>query len=240
MTAQIISFTAYRNSQRAQAEIAAREATQKENEKQRIIKSAEDALMVASLLDKAPEDALTFAVCQASKEAETIEQEKQEKATRYMPAYCDPNNEFRGARYDATRNLSLKEVAKRIRQDIKQMIKAGTIPSGTKVSIRMDGYNALRVSITALPADLKVYNPEYVQATKNFNQPPEWDLRCDRYTKKMQAIIDALDENTRSYNRDNSDSMVDYFDVRFYDGRADIGWELNKQIQERETVELDQ
>lgn len=163
-------------------------------------------------------------------------------AAQTLPAYCDPDNEFRGSKYEATKGMSLKEVAKRIRQDVKQMIAAGTLPKGLKVSVRMDGYNALRVNVTEVPAGLRVYSEAYARATKNFtdySNPDVYGYRAiARYTAEFNAVIEALDANTNSYNRDNSDIMTDYFDVRFYDGRASLDWRIESEIQARESVDL--
>ena len=62
------------------------------------------------------------------------------------PAYSDPNNEFRGAKYDATRDLPLTEVCRRIRQDIKDAIADGCLPA-LKVSVRQRDSRAVTLTI---------------------------------------------------------------------------------------------
>ncbi len=56
------------------------------------------------------------------------------KAVEKKPvcAYDDPANEMRGSKYDATRDLDIKEVAKLVRADIKQAIKSGRLPKDTQ------------------------------------------------------------------------------------------------------------
>lgn len=240
MSAQIISFSEKVNERRAAAENKQREQARQQREQERIQGAANEGFNLGKWMDQSDDDALVLAAKMAMDEAEKVAEEKRASDTNPFPAYCSPDNEFRGSKYEATADLSLKEVAKRIRGDIRDMIKAGTLPNGIKVSVRMDGYIALRIAITALPDGFRVYNPEYVRASKNFSQPADRHngFVSTEYTPAFQQIIDALDSNTQSYNRDNSDSMSDYFDVRFYDGRAGLHWEYRPVVQEREAVDL--
>lgn len=223
----VVNFNQYINDKRAADKVAAAQAAKDAK------LGALVGTVVGSLMTGEPAKAL-----EAAKEIEQIK----DAENRYMPAYCDPRNEYRGSKYEATRGLSMVEVAKRIRADIKQMIQAGTLPKGIKVSVRVAHYNALRVNITALPAGFKVYKESYARATKNFTQPADRynDYFDGVYTDEMQSVLDALDANTSSYNRDNSDIMTDYFDVRFYGGRAGIDWKFESEIRKTEAVDLNQ
>lgn len=238
----IISMTSYLNAKRATADKAARDAAIEEAKQKRLTEAAAAALALGSKIGKTPRERVIGALNAAALEAEQIAKEEAAAAARPMPAYCDPENEFRGSKYEATKGLSLKDVAKRIRADVKQMIAAGMLPKGLKVSVRMDGYNALRVDVTAVPEGVRVYNPDYARATKNFtdySSPEVYGYRAiARYTAEFNAIIETLDANTNSYNRDNSDIMSDYFNVRFYDGRASLGYDCAKVIEARESVDL--
>ena len=238
-TATVIDFGAWKNAKRAE-DVKAEAAKQKaETERERIAKAAEAGFRLGAILGKEPEQSLNAALNMAALEAEKIKQEKAKET--YTPAYCDPDNEFRGSQYDATKDLPLKEVAKRIRADIKRMIRAGTLPRGLKVSVRTEHHNAIRLNITALPEGLRVYTPDYARATRNFTQPADRHNGFDgeTHTPEYQAIRQALDANTQSYNRDNSDSMTDYFAVRFYDGRAGLHWEFERQVRAAESVALE-
>lgn len=238
----IISMTSYLNAKRAAAASAARDAAIEEAKQKRLTEAAAAALALGAKIGKTPREQVIGALNAAALEAEQISNEEAVANSGPMPAYCDPENEYRGSKYDATKGLSLKEVAKRIRQDIKQMIAAGTLPKGLKVSVRMDGYNALRVNVMAVPESVRVYNPDYARATKNFtdySNPDVYGYRAiARYTEEFNRILETLDANTNSYNRDNSDTMTDYFDVRFYDGRATLAWEAAKAVEARESVDL--
>jgi hypothetical protein len=55
------------------------------------------------------------------------------KAPAFVPAYCDPANERRGAKY--SERLSTKEIAARVRAEVKHAQKAGLLPVGVKVSV---------------------------------------------------------------------------------------------------------
>ncbi|WP_267396185.1 MULTISPECIES: hypothetical protein [unclassified Sphingomonas] len=159
--------------------------------------------------------------------------EERERASRYMPAYCDPANESRGSKYEATRNLPLTEVAKRMRADIKAAQVAGTLAVGLKVSVRVAHHTAIDVRVTAAPNGFAFHNPAALHHEHETRNGPWSPFHRERYSPEWKAAKDALEAIHRSYNRDNSDSMTDYFDVRFY-GDVGIWWELERPTRERE------
>lgn len=130
------------------------------------------------------------------------------QSRKFVPAYCDPNNETRGACYD--RNLSVKEIAKLMRQAIKTEL------PGVKVSVRMDGYNCIRMSLVEAPGvncePLIPYEDWYKQQDQTgFRRP--WK---ENYTPEMNELMAKLKDIHGRWNRDNSDPMSDYFDVNYY------------------------
>lgn len=131
-----------------------------------------------------------------------------------------------GAKYD--KNISSKEVAARVRNDIKAAIKTGELPEGLKVSVRYEGFSggtSVRASITAWPKDFLWLNPQWVIANKE--NPDRYQDRTPRYTKKGQKVIDTVESIRDAYNHDGSDSMTDHFDVKYY-GSTDVWWELER------------
>lgn len=145
---------------------------------------------------------------------------------RYAPRYCDPANERRGAKYDE--RLSTKEIAARIREQIKADLKAGVLLKGTKVSVRYESFSggsAIRVSVTAYAG--KIFDRETLRWERE--HPHECPPRgMPRYTAEAKALLDKISSYAKAYHRDNSDTMVDYFDVNFYDGDARFDWQLER------------
>ncbi|NJN64278.1 MAG: hypothetical protein HC882_04955 [Acidobacteria bacterium] len=143
---------------------------------------------------------------------------------KYVPAYCDPENEVRGAKFD--RNLSTKEIAARIRAEIKADTSKGRLPAGLRVSVRYESFaggSAIRVHVTQVPDGFRILNAERVAFERE--HPSEWtDL--PRYTAEASALLAAVSVYAKAYHRDNSDLQSDYFDVNFYGGDASFSWEL--------------
>ncbi len=158
-------------------------------------------------------------------------------AGRPMPAYCDPANEVRGAKFDATKGLTQVEIAARIRQDIKDALKSGLLPKGVKVSVRCKSYSgggSIDINITAVPPGFRVCNPKYVAWRKENPQDSFPPFRaCDMRSDEYSAVLETLKGIHDAYNRDNSDSMSDYFDVRYY-GDVTMHWELHDRLKAAE------
>jgi hypothetical protein len=126
----------------------------------------------------------------------------------YKPAYCDPDNEVRGACYD--RNLSVKEIAKLMRQAIKKEL------PGVKVSVRMDGYNCIRMALVAAPG---VNCESLIPMQQWYEQNDLQGIRRpwkENYRPEMVELMAKLKNIHDRWNRDNSDISVDYFDVNYY------------------------
>lgn len=222
----VVSFAAFKNDRRASAEIAKREeakAAKLEQERREIADSlggTAGAHIIADVLTGLK-----------AKDAEA-------NAPKYTPAYCDPTNEVRGSKYEATKGLYGADLAKRIRQDIKDAQKAGTIPAGFKISVRTDSYSggySIDVRVTAVPAEFKILSDKMASWKKQFpnsyrNVPLSRD---DMYSDEYNALIANLKAIHGAYNRDNSDSMVDYFDTRYY-GDVGFDWRVRDQIEARD------
>lgn len=137
----------------------------------------------------------------------------------FSPRYCDPTNEIRGSNYGTTQRLDIADIAKMVRADIKAAKKAGKLPKkGLKTSVRIGRYSGGQsLDITVKTVPFQVLNPEWlVWEASDEGQYGCGPAGLDRYTSKAQKTLDLLKGILQSYNRDNSDSMSDYFDVRFY------------------------
>ncbi|WP_334656708.1 hypothetical protein [Sphingomonas panaciterrae] len=155
--------------------------------------------------------------------------EERERANRFTPAYCDPANEVQGSKYQATKDLPVKEVAKRVRDDIKAL----GLPAALKISVRSD-YNSIDVRVKALPADFPVLSVKAASWRKQFGETRDYPFAwVEASSDELRNLLAKLSAILASYNRDNSDSMSDYFDNRFY-GSAELDWQVRRKHEARE------
>lgn len=138
-------------------------------------------------------------------------------------AYADPKNVVVGSKYNA--NAPLTQDAVSIRNDIKEAVKAGTIPKGFKVSVKTHSYSmgqSLYVTVKSVPAGFVMNNIEFRRA---YVVDPLGDgcRRFERYTREALAVLSALDEIVHPYNRKNVDSSSDFYDVKFSFHGSDFG-----------------
>jgi len=109
-----------------------------------------------------------------------------------------------GSQYQATKHLNVKEVAKLVRNDLKD-----PVFEGLKFSVRIDrfaGGQSLDVTVMDAPADFVVENPNY---DRN-------DHRSSRYSDNAVALLKVVERVVNKYNYDDSNGMIDYFSTNFY------------------------
>ena len=226
MTAQIINFAEIINQRRAGAITAANAA----------VKAARIEREKLELAERFGNSIGAQIVAEIAIDQQEALRE-QERANRYMPAYCDPANESRGAKYDATRNLDVKEIAKRMRADIAAL----KLAKGIKVAVRIQRYSggqSIDIRVTAFPAGFKVLSKKAASWKKQFpdrihhmpmSRPEAESEEFGELRAKLEAIHAA-------YNRDNSDSMSDYFDVKYY-GDATVDWSIMRELEAAQLAE---
>lgn len=139
---------------------------------------------------------------------------------------------FVGSKYD--KNLSTKEIAARVRHEIKEAVKAGELPKA-KFSVRMDCYSlgsSIDVVIKAPP--FAILNPKRIELEA---RDPRYQWQTyqvePRYTVEADALLKKIEQMLSSYNFDDSDSMTDYFHVNFY-GHVKFDW--REEVTEKERV----
>jgi hypothetical protein len=116
-----------------------------------------------------------------------------------------------GSKYD--KSLSRKEIAVRVRADIKEAVKAGELPTA-KYSVRIESYSgggSINVTVTGLP--FEVLNEE--RSLADHDQPNVF-CRINWMSDKAMAVDAAIDAILAAYNFDGSDIQSDYFHVNFY------------------------
>lgn len=125
-------------------------------------------------------------------------------------------NKFVGKKYEA--GLDVKEIAKRMRADIKQAIRTGEIAEGVKTRVRIErfaGGCSIDIRVTDVP--FPVYSEEYFEEAycagglDNIMRP-----RDEQFSTEMRETLSVLNRIHASYKRDNSDIQSDYFDVNYY------------------------
>lgn len=133
---------------------------------------------------------------------------------------------FVGSRYNETANMDITEIAKILRSDIRAAIKSGEFPKGLKFSARIDrfsGGKSLHVYLSSLGDGGTILNPARVKLDRDepHHTYSPWDAKP--YTATASRVMAAIKSMMNSFNYDDSDTMTDYFHVRFY-GDVTIDW----------------
>lgn len=123
-----------------------------------------------------------------------------------------------GTKYEETKQLDIKEVAKLIRADIKKEF------PGIKASVKIERFSmgqAINVVVKESAEPLK--NPLYdgvfdwkIRTGQITSWPSEDNVKRDSITEEGQHVAKGVKDIVESYNFDDSDMMTDYSHVRFY------------------------
>jgi hypothetical protein len=127
-----------------------------------------------------------------------------------------------GPKYNPSRNL--RDTAKLVRADIKAAIARGHLPSG-KYSVRIDRYSmgqSMDVSIADLP--FVVVNRARVEA--DIRSPHTFNP-INLYSEVGAEIIRRVERIVGAYNRQDIDSMTDYYNVHF-SSHVKFDWQWEK------------
>lgn len=168
---------------------------------------------------KVTDEYVRFVMNEVEKTAQKIEEKPVDKGYS--------GNKTTGNKYEETKDLDIKEIAKLVRKDIAQAKKEGTLPKNLKVSVKIDRYSmgqSLNVTIKS-GLDCPLLNKEWFEQEKNScGQLPT----VERYTTEAKLVQSVLKNIVNSYNYDDCDTMSDYFDVRFYSS-IDFDYDLYEQ-----------
>ena len=126
-----------------------------------------------------------------------------------------PYSYFVAQKYD---HLDVAEIAKRVRTEIKDLVKKGKLPAakyGVTIS-RFSGGRSMSIRVRDLPATFPLLNPERVLIEAREPHTFHPDFHYPRYTPEGRAMLDTLKAIADAYRYDRSDSMTDYFDTNFY------------------------
>jgi hypothetical protein len=141
-----------------------------------------------------------------------------------------------GSKFD--KNLDVAEIAKRVRKDIAEAVKAGKMPKGLKCSTRINrfsGGSSIDISIEALPVSFKVWDRAFVR----FDVANKGMVYYEgaRLTKEARTLLDTLEALLNAYNRQDIDTQTDYFNVRFY-GHVDYNYKATDPDRARAEKEI--
>lgn len=116
-----------------------------------------------------------------------------------------------------TPGRDVADVAKQVRKDIRAAIKAGTLPEGLKVSVRISRFSmgqSIDATITALPSTFQVLNPERVRIERE--NPIGFHGGEARLTAQASELLATIEGMIKRYGRFDVDTMTDYWNVSFY------------------------
>ena len=143
--------------------------------------------------------------------------------------------------------LSTTEIAKIVRKKIAAAKKSGELDKGFKISVRsayFSGGSAIRLSITAVPDGVEVFNPEYYLIVARNESFRNYGQKVNRYSDEVERVRKMVHGFAQDYNHDGSETMVDYFDVNFYCNGCDVSWskfsEAEKDLEAKVAAELSQ
>lgn len=119
----------------------------------------------------------------------------------------------------------VKDIAKDIRNDIKAATDAGYLPQGLKYSVSTDTYSGgASINITAYGVGTIMDTHEYNPMRNQLELKPEY-----------KELENKLNDISDSYNSEDSDLQIDYFNRGFY-GRASLASESQEKYKEYETA----
>jgi hypothetical protein len=120
-------------------------------------------------------------------------------------------NMFVGSKYNETSHLSITEVAKLIRVELKN-----AYPK-VKLSVKTSKYSggcSLDVEIKSV--DSNPFSVEYNQFLGSNKPLNEWNFSKEKYNAAFLAMKTNIKSIVEQYNFDDSDTQSDYFSVAFY------------------------
>jgi len=157
---------------------------------------------------------------------------------RGIAAMPDPvpgphTSDRRGVAYDSSRDLSLAELAARMREDIRTAIAAGLLPAGIGISVRMRQGKAIDFIVRALPVGFKIYDPDYLR-WESTHQCEDWvPYLGDRFSAEWLEVKEVLEAVRAAYNRCFTDSSLNFFAMRFF-GEITLERALQRYVREEE------
>lgn len=166
-------------------------------------------------------------------------------------------NGWKGSRYDS--DMSLKEIAQRVREFVKEAFPTYRFSVRTSYASMCQ---ALHVEMKESPVPVvktleELTEDDVHEIIRQANRFNEWPLVSwsdaearaaiadlwKRYksmyripTDRAAAVRDEVDAYVKSYNFEDCDGMIDYFDVNFYYSGCVSGWDTVKIVPRTERI----
>lgn len=120
---------------------------------------------------------------------------------------------YYGSNYERTDGLYGAELTKEIRSDLKRARTEGYIPPGYRLRVNQAGSSSSHQSINVLISPPEGHRPHFRGQQMVFGELEDVPLE-----KPSDSIVRTrIEQIVGSYNRDTSNSQVDYFNRRFYE-----------------------
>lgn len=135
---------------------------------------------------------------------------------------------WKGSKYEATRELPLKKIAKMIKDEVQDKYKNIKVSVSTK---HFSGGREVNVKITSYPNHFmkkRVIYPEMENLPEDKIPSYAWGWE---YLADAKEILDGMKKIVNSYNFDDSDLQTDYFSSSFFED-VDFDFDL-RQAEER-------
>jgi hypothetical protein len=132
-----------------------------------------------------------------------------------------PYENVYGSKYD--QSLDTVEIAKRIRQEVKDAVSNGTLPSDADISVtsqRFAGGSAIDIRVSNWPEatvpqdDSRCEHLPHCRDGYHDHRCPGSSHPSDEATR-VRSLLQSIHD---SYNYDGSEAMTDYFSVNYYGG----------------------
>jgi hypothetical protein len=148
---------------------------------------------------------------------------------------------FEGTNYQKSKDLSVAEIGKLIKQEfkkefpeIKLSVKSQVYSGGCSIHAQITEYKGRVFTDSYLQYRTE---PDYMLSNMLFRDYCDLKrLHCERFVPNVLKVLDRLEEIGNSYNFDDSDSQTDYFSNSFY-YHSGLDWKFEKEKLEAEKLE---
>lgn len=124
---------------------------------------------------------------------------------------------YYGSNYERTQGMYGTELTREIRSDLQRARKEGYVPAGYGLRVNQAGSSSMHQSLNVLITPPEGHTPHFRSDQMVFGELEEVPLE-----KPSDSIVrQRIEQIVGSYNRDTSNSQVDYFNSRFYDN---VSW----------------
>src|SRR5699024_6968888 len=120
---------------------------------------------------------------------------------------------YYGSNYERTQGMYGTELTREIRTDLQRARKEGYVPAGYGLRVNQAGSGSMHQSLNVLVTPPEGHDPHLRRQQVVFGEVEAVPLE-----QPSDSIVrQRIEQIANSYNRDTSNSQVDYFNRRFYE-----------------------